>query len=309
MIEVHPPGGPIPAHARGCALALGNFDGVHAGHRAVIAAARAAATHGRVPLAVATFEPHPRRFFAPDAEPFLLQSRGQRARALAAQGAVHLFELAFDARLAALSDAAFVDEVLVGVLGAAHVAIGFDFTFGVRRMGDARRMVTLGALAGFGVSVVGAHDEGGDKVSSTRIRACLSAGDPVGAAALMGAPFAIEGQVIHGFARGRTIGVPTANVGLGDYVRPRFGVYATRTDIGDGVWRPGVANVGVKPTVAGDHAPLLEVHLFDFEGDLYGRTVETRLLHFLREERRFDSFAALTDQIARDAAAARAGLD
>jgi riboflavin kinase/FMN adenylyltransferase len=298
----------VPPALRGASIALGNFDGVHLGHRAVVEAA-AHAARGR-PLAAAVFNPHPRRHFKPDAPPFRLQSAHQRAEALFALGVGAVHELHFDAAMAAMTDEAFVRDVLVARLGAAHVAVGFDFRFGRERMGDAQSLTALGARYGFTVEIVDAVDDAGHetKVSSTAVRAALAAGDCARAAELLGRPWAIEGVVIDGAKRGRTIGFATANVGLADYVRPLFGVYATTTDIGDGVWLPGVSNCGVKPTVGGDNAPLLETHIFDVAPDLYGKRIETRLVAFLRPEKKFDSFEALTQQIAEDAARARAAL-
>lgn len=296
----------LPDAARGASIALGNFDGVHRGHQAVVAAARAGA--GGRHVAAAVFEPHPRRFFQPDSPPFRLQSSPQRARALAAAGVDLLVEIGFDAALSQMTDEAFVREILMERLGAARVAIGFDFRFGRGRMGDADGLRRFGEALGFEVEVVDAVDDGHDpeKVSSTSIRHALQAGEMDDAARLLGRPWAIEGAVIAGMQRARGIGFPTANVALGDYLRPRFGVYATQTDVGDGAWRPGVSNCGVKPTVGGFTEPLLETHIFDFNADLYGRTVETRLVDFLRPERKFDTFDALTAQIAEDGQAARA---
>jgi riboflavin kinase/FMN adenylyltransferase len=299
-------GDPTPPGARGVAVALGNFDGVHLGHQAVVRAAAAQS----LPLSAAVFEPHPRRYFQPDAPPFRLQSQGQRARALEALGVQILHVLAFDRAMADRGDAEFAREILVDRIGAAHVAVGFDFRFGHDRVGDAARLQALGAQYGFSVEVVDAVDDSrhAGKVSSSEIRAAVQAGDADRAASLLGRPWAIEGAVIDGFKRARGIGFPTANVGLADYVRPRFGVYATRTDTGDGVWRAGVSNIGVKPTVGGVSEPLVETHVFDWSGHLYGRTVETQVLKFLRPEQKFESFEALTAQIAQDADEARAVL-
>lgn len=293
----------VPDDARGAAVALGNFDGVHRGHQAVVAAA---AGHGKA-LAAAVFEPHPRRFFQPDAPPFRLQSAAQRARALEALGVTALHTLRFDRAMADRDDTAFARDILVDRIGAAHVAVGFDFRFGHDRIGDAARLQALGAQHGFTVEVADAVDDArhAGKVSSSDIRAAVQAGDMDRAADLLTRPWAIEGVVIDGFKRARGIGFPTANVGLSDYVRPMFGVYATRTDRGDGQWRAGVSNVGVKPTVGGVSEPLIETHVFDWSGDLYGRTVETQLLKFLRPEQKFESFEALTAQIAKDAEDAR----
>ncbi len=295
----------LPDSARGASIALGNFDGVHLGHQAVLAAAVAGADGRRA--AAAVFAPHPRRFFKPDSAPFRLQTSAQRARALAACGADALIEIRFDATLSQMSDEAFAREVIAGRIGAARVAVGVDFRFGKDRVGDTATLKAYGAQYGFGVEVVDAVDDGHhpDKVSSTSIRTALQAGDMGDAARLLGRPWAIEGEVISGMQRARGIGFPTANVALGDYLRPMFGVYATRTDTGDGVWRAGVSNCGVKPTVGGVAEPLLETHIFDFSGDLYVKTIETQLAHFIRAERKFDSFEALTAQIAEDAKAAR----
>jgi riboflavin kinase/FMN adenylyltransferase len=294
-----------PGSEYGCTLALGNFDGVHKGHWAVIDAAR---RPGR-PLAAALFEPHPRQYLIPDGPPFRLQTSGQRARALAALGVETLYVIAFDAKLAAMTDARFVDEILVQRIGAGMVAVGFDFRFGHDRMGDTSSLARLGG-ARFETVVVDSVDDAPleGKISSTAIRRAIFAGDLATAERMLGRPWAIEGAVDQGFQRGRTINFPTANVPLGAYIRPKFGVYATTTDIGDGVWRPGVANCGVKPTVGAQAAPLLETHIFDFAADLYGRVVETRLMHFLRPEQKFETFEALRDQIARDAQQARSLL-
>lgn len=295
---------PIPDDLRGASLALGNFDGVHKGHQAVIAAARA---HGGL-LAAAVFEPHPREVFQPQGRPFRLQSSGQRACALAGEGVQALIEIGFDRDLAGLSPAAFCERVLCARIAPRAVVVGFDFRFGKDRAGDTEFLTAHGARHGYDVVVVDAVDDAahpGAKVSSTAIREALAAGDLEEAAALLGRPWAIEGVVETGFQRGRTINVPTANIPLGAYVRPRFGVYAARVQIGDGVARPAVANIGVKPTVAGDAAPLVEAHLFDFQGDLYGRKIEVELAAFLRDERKFTDFAALTAQIGEDLATAR----
>jgi riboflavin kinase/FMN adenylyltransferase len=252
------------------------------------------------------FEPHPRELFRPDDPPFRLQSPGQRARALAALGVQTVFEIRFDRALAALSDEDFARVILRDRLGVAHVAIGFDFTFGRDRMGDAASLARHGAKFGFSVAVVDAvADAAGPKISSSAIRDAIGAGRMEDAAALLGRPWAIEGLVGPGFARGRTIGFPTANLGLGAYVRPRFGAYAVIAELENGVRRPGVANCGIKPTVGGDREPLLETNVFDFDGDLYGRRIEVELLHFLRPEQKFESIDALKAQILSDAELAR----
>ncbi|NWG52396.1 MAG: bifunctional riboflavin kinase/FAD synthetase [Hydrogenophilaceae bacterium] len=294
---------PLPAAFRGGALALGVMDGVHLGHQAVTAAARA---HGR-PLLAAVFEPPPRRHFQPDAPPFRLQTSAQRARALAALGVDAVIELPFDQALATIEAEAFAREILAARFGAAHVAVGFDFQFGRARAGDAAALTAFGAQFGFSVSTTAPVERDGAKVSSTRIRGLIAEGEVEAAAALLTRPWAIEGIVEGGQQRGRTIGFATANVALGDYVRPRFGVYAVRVDVGGAV-HGGVANVGVRPTVGAAATPLLEAHLFDFSGDLYGRTIEAALVAFLRPEQKFESFEALKAQIERDVEAARAAL-
>lgn len=300
--------GEIPSDARGASIALGNFDGVHIGHQAVVAGARRA----NAVLAAAVFEPHPRQFFQQAVKPFRLQSPLQRMRALESLGVETIFEIRFDAALAALTDQAFVDEILVGALGAKQVAVGFDFRFGRDRMGDAAGLQRLCAAHGVAVSVIDAVDDAShdrEKVSSSAIRAAIEAGDVAEAADFLTRPFAIEGVVGPGAQRGRTIDFPTANVALSGYVRPLFGVYAVRVDVGDGQWRAGVANCGVKPTVQGAGAePLLEAHIFDFAQDIYGHRIEVQLIEKLRAERKFESFEALKAQIAADAAAARAIL-
>ena len=296
----------LPEAARGAVLALGNFDGVHRGHAAVIAQARALADElGRAPGA-AVFSPHPRALFQPDAEPFALMSDAQRVRALQAEGAQIIHHIVFDRTLSQMSPEAFVEEVLHEGFGAAGVVTGADFCFGKGRAGSAADLERLCAQAGIAVRIapaVAAADARG-KISSSDVRAALRGGDPEHAAQLLGRPFAIEGVVQDGDKRGRTIGFPTANIALGAYVRPAFGVYATRSRLDDGRVYPGVANLGRRPTVDGTQARL-EVHLFDFAGDIYGRTLETELIAFLRAEKKFDGLDALKTQIAADSAAAR----
>ena len=297
-----------PNDARGAAIALGNFDGVHAGHQAVITSARDIAEESGAALGVAVFEPHPRRFFKPDAPPFRLQSARQRARALSELGVEEVFEIGFDAALAASTDREFAERVLRDLLGVTHVSIGADFEFGKGRCGNAETLAHLGDELGFGVEAV-APIGGDNKVSSTRIRQAIARGDMTAASEALTRPWAIEGEVLRGFQRGRTLGFPTANVALGEYVRPRLGVYAVRVDVGDGVLLPGAASVGVNPTV-GDALPepLLEAHLLDFSGDLYGKTIEVELIAFLRDEAKFDSLGELKRQMTQDVIDARRAL-
>ena len=308
MVEIITDWRGLPERFRGAAVAIGAFDGVHRGHKAVIAQARAAADGLGAPLAVVSFDPHPRRWFQPDAAPFRLITTGQMARALAPLGVDRLYLLPFDAAMAAMTDEAFAREVLADGLGIVHAAIGFDFTYGKDRTGSPEGLRRHGEALGFGVTIVDRIDDpDGLKLSSSGVREALKAGDMPRAAAILGRPFAIEGEVVHGDKRGRTIGVPTANVTMGDYMRPAYGVYATRTRLPDGRVIDGVANLGVRPMFEIDQ-PLLEVWLFDFDGDLYGQTVETELVALLRGEMTFDGLDALKVQIDADAAAARAVL-
>ena len=286
---------------RGAAIAIGNFDGVHRGHQRVIAAAREDAA----PWAAAVFDPHPRRWFQPDAEPFRLSTDAQRARALAALGIDRLYVLPFDAEMARMTDDEFARRVLAEGLGARHVAAGFDFTFGAGRSGGGDQLRRYGEAFGFGVTIVDeVTDQEGMKLSSTAVRIALQAGRPEQAADVLGRPFAIEGEVVHGEKRGRALGFPTANVRLGEYLRPRFGVYATRTRLPDGRVFAGVTSLGVRPMFATPE-PLLEAWLFDFDEQIYGQVVETELVAFLRPEERFDSVEALKTQVEEDARVAR----
>lgn len=308
-MQRHGPHDPIPSSASGASIALGNFDGVHLGHQTLVAAARDAATSLQAPLAVALFEPHPRTLIQPDAPPFRLQTSAQRSRALAALGVAHEFVINFDRALMGLSAREFAEQVLLGRFNARHVSVGANFRYGRARMGDVSALMRDGADLGFAVTPVEpALDADGARISSSAVREALQRGDPVKAAALLGRPWAIEGAVARGFQRGRDFGFPTLNIPLGDYLAPRLGVYAVRVRIGDDQ-RTGVASIGVNPTFDALPAPLLEAHLFDFDGDLYGREVETEIVAFLRPEAKFDNIAALKIQMAQDAAQARALLE
>lgn len=298
----------LPASLRGAAVAVGAFDGVHRGHQAVIASARAAAQRLGAPLAVVSFDPHPRRLFQPEAAPFRLMTADQMARAMAPLGVDRLYLIPFDREMAGMTDEEFARRVLSEGLGVAHAAVGFDFTFGKGRSGSPEALRTYGQELGFTVSVTDRIDDvSGLKLSSSAVREALKAGDMNRAAAILGRPFAIQGEVIHGDKRGRTIGVPTANIAMGDYMRPAYGVYATRTRLPDGRVIKGVANLGVRPMFEIEQ-PLLEVWLLDFDESLYGQTIETELVAFLRGEMKFDGLDALKIQIEADAAAARALL-
>lgn len=298
----------LPAGLKGAAVAVGAFDGVHRGHQAVIADAARAARMLNAPLGVVSFDPHPRRFFQPDAAPFRLMTPDQMAQALGERGVERLYLLAFDAEMAGMSDRDFAERVLAQSLGIRHASVGFDFTFGKGRTGSPEALRAYGAERGFTVSVTDRIDDpDGLKLSSSAVREALKAGDMARAAAILGRPFAIAGQVVHGDKRGRTIGVPTANVPLGGYMRPAFGVYATRTRLADGRVFDGVANLGVRPMWRTPE-PMLEVWLFGFDGDLYGQVVETQLIAWLRPETTFDGLEALKVQIDADAETARAAL-
>ena len=298
----------LPADLRGASAAVGAFDGVHLGHQAVIKQAVEQARALGVPAAVVSFDPHPRRLFQPYAAPFRLMTPDQMAQALAPLGVERLYLLPFDAEMAAMSDQGFAADVLSRGLGLKHVAVGFDFTFGKGRSGSPEALSRYGEDLGFTVSVTPRRDdEGGLKLSSSAVREALSAGDMARAAAILGRPFAIAGEVIHGDKRGRVIGTPTANISLGDYQRPLYGIYATRTRLPDGRVFGGVANLGVRPMFELE-TPLLEVWLFDFSGDLYGQTVETDLVARLRGEMNFEGLDELKAQIQIDAANARTVL-
>jgi len=292
---------------KGAAVALGNFDGVHLGHQQVIAGAAEGARQHGAPLGVISFDPHPRRLFQPDEPTFRLMTTGQQGRALAALGVERFYVLPFDYEMASFSDREFARNVLVGGLGVRHVAVGFDISFGKGRTGSPEAMAAYGEEFGFTVSVAQAHGQGDEKFSSTGVRTALRDGKPQVAASILGRPFAIEGVVRRGKQLGRTLGFPTANVMLRDYVAPRFGVYATRTRLPDGRVVAGVSSLGVNPTT-GEEEPRLEVWLFDFDEDLYGQVIETELIAFLRPEEKFDSIDALVEQVKRDEAAARALL-
>jgi riboflavin kinase/FMN adenylyltransferase len=297
----------LPPAARGTVAAIGNFDGVHPGHRAVIAAAADIAARNGAPLSVVTFEPHPRRFFKPDAPPFRLASVRRKLELLAECGVAHVFALRFGAALAAHAADAFVDEILLAKLDLAAVVAGWDFAFGRGRAGTPATLAERMGQAGRSAHIVAAAAADDAAIySSTAVRAALAAGDPQRAARLLGRPYAIDGHVRAGAKRGRTIGFPTANLGLGAHVPPAFGVYAVRVEGAvPGRSVAGVANLGVRPTVGGGLAPQLEAHLFDFAGDLYGRRLSVAFAAFLRPERKFADFAALKSQIVIDAAAAR----
>ncbi len=298
----------MPEDVRGGVVAIGNFDGVHRGHQAVIGRAKELSRLRPAPLVVVTFEPHPRSFFQPDDPPFRLTPLRTKAHHLQALGVEVLVVLRFDAAFARKSAETFVREVLVDGLAARDVVVGYDFVFGHRREGDTRLLAEFARRHGFSVAVVEPVASPDSVVySSTAVREHLAAGRPGHAAALLGRPFEIEGRVVPGERRGRTIGFPTMNIELGEYMRPALGVYAVRAAIeepGEAVWHDGVANLGHRPTVDGTRL-LLEVHLFDFDRDVYGRRVRVALIEYIRAEQRFDGLEALRAQIAEDWAVAR----
>lgn len=298
----------LPAALRGASVALGNFDGLHHGHRQVVEAAVEAGRRLKTRAGVISFDPHPRRWFQPEAEPFRVMNPAQQARALAGQGVEILYLLPFDAGMARMSDEAFARDVLASGLRVRHVAAGFDVTFGKDRTGDGDVLRRYGDRFGFGVTIVPRMAGlDGVKYASTEARRAVAAAEPEKAAEMLGRPFAIEGEVIRGDQRGRLLGFPTANVSLGDYVRPAFGVYAVRVNLADGRIRTGVANIGARPTVGGTE-PRLEVHIFDLDEDLYDQTIEVELVSSIRPEQKFESLDALKARIAKDAEEARRRL-
>jgi riboflavin kinase/FMN adenylyltransferase len=301
---------PLPQAARGAVVAVGNFDGVHRGHAAVVEAARAEAARLGAPLAVLTFEPHPRQYFRPEDPPFRLTPFRIKARLLEALGIDLLHVLHFDPALAAMSAEEFAAGILFDGLGARHVVVGADFRFGHGRRGDAAMLEALAAPAGAAVTVLAKTGLPGRVFSATEARAHLAGGAPRTAASILGRPWEIEGRVEHGDKRGRTLGFPTANLELGEYLRPAYGVYAVRCAVDDGappVWRDGVANLGIRPMWQSER-PILESFIFDFAGDLYGSHLRVQLVEYLRPELRFDGLEALVARMNQDCAEARAAL-
>ncbi len=288
-------------------VALGNFDGFHLGHQAVVGAAVARARGEGRPAIVATFDPHPVRLFRPDTPPFRLTTLAQRARLFAEAGADAMVVFRFDEALAALSAEAFVTERLMERLRVGGVVTGEDFTFGARKSGNVAILRALGAVHGFSTQAIGPVTLDGEPVSSSRIRAHLRLGEARAAARLLTRPFAIQGLVQHGDKVGRTIGYPTANVDMGKYLRPAYGIYAVRGRLADGRVLDGAANLGIRPSFD-PPKELLEPHFFDFAGDLYGERIEVELVDYLRPEAKFDSLDALVAQMDADCARARAIL-
>jgi riboflavin kinase/FMN adenylyltransferase len=299
----------VPPGLKGAVVAIGNFDGVHRGHRALIAEAKIQAEARRSPLAVLSFEPHPQEYFRPSPECFRLTPLRTKARLLADLGVDALFALTFDGDMARRSPQDFVETVLVESLGISGAVVGHDFEFGQKRAGNLATLAYMGEMEGFSVTAFDTVTASGDeKISSTLIRRLLKEAKPEEAARLLGRPWAVEARVEHGDARGRTMGFPTANMHLGHCLAPAFGVYAVRVNILEGdravARHDGVANFGVRPMYQVE-VPLMETHLFDFDGDLYGKYLSVELIRYIRPEAKFAGLPELVAQIGADAAKAR----
>ena len=298
---------PVPTALRGGVIALGNFDGFHLGHQAVVGRAIALAKERGAPALVATFDPHPVRYFRPDAEPFRLTTLDQRLALFAAAGAEAMLVFRFDGIMAAVSAEEFITDWLIGRAGASGVVTGQDFTFGKGRGGNTDILRERGTALGLTVEAVVPVNQGDEIISSSRIRDAIKAGDCETATKLLSRPFTIAGRVQHGDKVGRTIGFPTANVALNGYLRPRYGIYAVRVRLADGRVLNGAANIGIRPTFD-PPKELLEVFIFDLEGDLYGQMLEVELHSFIRPEAKFDSLDDLMAQMAWDCDTARIRL-
>lgn len=297
-------GAALPQHCRGGVVAIGNFDGFHRGHQAVVGRALATAQQRGVPALVASFDPHPARLFRPDLPPFALTRIGQRLDLFAAFGLNGAVVIPFDRALASLSAEEFVAEWLVERMGVTGVVTGEDFSFGRGRSGNAEVLAALGKTHGFTAEVVSPIVDSEGTISSSRVRALLAVGDPAGATALLSRPFTVRSVVEHGAKFGRTLGFPTANMRLGEYQRPAYGVYAVMAVLPGGERVKGVANFGIRP-MTDNPEELLETWLMDWEGDLYGQQIAVEFHHFLRPEWKLSSFDALINQITADAEAAR----
>ena len=293
----------IPLRDKMGAVAIGNFDGVHQGHRTVIGEAGDFAKMNKIPWVVLTFEPHPRQFFQNSSEPFRLTPFRTKASFIRDLGVDIMVVLRFDQRLCQCDAKTFIQNVLIEGLSACHVVTGYDFRFGHNREGDCSTLLNFGKKLGYGFTAVSAaSDDGGGIYASTNVRKLLKEGKITNANAILGRPFSISGIVRPGKKLGRKIGFPTANMALGSYIRPRFGVYAIRAHFNsDRSLSPlmGVANIGNRPTVDG-HEELLESFFFDFNGDLYGQRLSIELLKFIREEWKFTDVDSMAKQIAED---------
>jgi len=298
----------LPAAWRGAAVAIGNFDGVHTGHRAVLAAAKAEAERASEPLVMLTFEPHPRTFFQPDNPVFRLTDETVKAAVAAACGVDGVLVLPFDAALSAMSADDFVSRILIDRLAIRHAVTGYDFHFGHRRQGTPDFLKKAGDDRGFGVTIVAEHGDEGGAVSSSRIRDRLAEGDIAEANRMLGWAWSVCGEILHGEKRGRDLGYPTANMALDPACRLRHGIYAVRFTRAGGTVHDGVASFGRRPTFDNGR-PLLETHIFDFDGDLYGETALVTVLGWIRPEAKFESVDELVEQMHGDSAEARACLD
>ncbi|WP_020590975.1 bifunctional riboflavin kinase/FAD synthetase [Kiloniella laminariae] len=301
----------LPAEARGAVVAIGNFDGVHLGHQAVIGQAAEIAKKLGLPLAVLTFEPHPRSLFQPNQPCFRLTPMIAKAHALHKAGVDHVFVQDFTREFSQQSAEVFVLDTLVRDLGAKQLVIGWDFCFGKNRQGNAQLLEKMGAEHGFSVHAAKAVTDHSDvALSSSRVRDYLQQGKPVAAAKILGRYWEIDGPVLHGFQRGRTIGFPTANLSMDNYLVPALGVYAVRIakagveGLGRTHWYHGVANIGTRPTLDGDSVNL-EVFIFDFDEDIYGMDLRVQIVDYLRPEKKFDGLTALKEQIDKDSKQAR----
>ena len=292
-------------HHRGCVATIGNFDGVHRGHQAILKRLRERAVELGVPGCVVIFEPQPREFFAPETAPARLTPLRDKLELLAGEGVDQVLCLSFNRRLSKLSAADFVEKVLIEGLGIQHLEVGDDFRFGCDRVGDFDFLQQAGAAHGFSVEAAQTVEIDGVRISSTKVRTALADADFALAERLLGRPFRMTGRVLHGQKLARQLGTPTANVQLKRRRVPLSGVYLVSATVDGKAW-PGVANIGVRPTVAGDGSAHLEVHLLDFAGDLYGRRLTVAFHHKLRDEQRFASLEALKTAINADVAAARA---
>jgi riboflavin kinase/FMN adenylyltransferase len=297
----------ISQRHHGCVLTVGNYDGVHLGHRQMIGVLKARAAELSCAAAVVVFEPSSKEFIDPEGAPPRLTRWREKYLALAALGVDRLVTLRFDERMRAMSPQQFVQELLLSKLGVRHMVVGDDFRYGCRAAGTIDSLTAAGAMHGFGVEQIAPYLQAGIRVSSTAVRHSLERGDYTGAARLLGRPYRMSGRVVHGQALGRGLGFPTANLRLGSRKPPLWGVTAVRVYGVGPQALPGVASLGTRPTVNGSE-PLLEAHLFDFEGDLYGRTIEIEFVAKLRDEARFESLDALVRQMNLDAADARAIL-
>ena len=297
----------LKADDQGAVAAIGNFDGVHLGHQSVLKQTNQIAAGQNAPFGVVTFEPHPRRFFTPNAVPFRLMNPETKAHRLEKLGIERLYELPFDGGLATLTPEDFAAEVLCKGLGLSHVVVGQDFYFGKDRAGDAQALVELGGAMGFGVTIADLVHLGETEVSSTAIRTALASGEPRQASEMLGHWHRIDGKVLGGDRRGREIGYPTANMSIQGLHAPKFGIYAVLVDVLTGPHRGsyhGAASIGVRPTF-GDNAPNLETFIFDFQGDLYGEELSIAFVDYLRDELKFDGIDPLVAQMDRDCAQAR----